>query len=100
MAHPNKKWLTPREAAEYCGISLDELRNLARLGEVPYKRRGDRGHRRYHVKHLDTWLAEGNVRSTQSRPDKQKRSWQRRPETGDSQVDWFVDPTEWGTPLK
>lgn len=96
--HPNKKWLTPGEAAEYCGLSLEELRSLARLGEIPCKRRGQRGHRRYHRKYLDAWLEDGNVTEAQVQPRTRKRRKQREVEAGDSPADWFVHPDDWGAP--
>jgi excisionase family DNA binding protein len=54
----NTAYITPREAAEICGLSPKTIRNKALTGEIRAKRLGD--HRRSRVlidkNHLCQWL--------------------------------------------
>lgn len=56
---PKKKWLSPREAAEYVGLSVDHLARLRVQGDGPRfakTARGRSGAIRYPDTELDAWM--------------------------------------------
>jgi hypothetical protein len=48
-------WLTPKEAADYCKISLSLFNEVRR--EIPIKVGGTRRRPRFHTDELDVWMS-------------------------------------------
>lgn len=56
MTAPAKKWLTCAEAAAYCSVHVQTLREAARERAVAHSRRGRQGHLRFCTDDLDAWM--------------------------------------------
>ena len=52
-------WLNSRQAAEYLGISLDTLQDLAARRQIPFEQRTERGRLYFDPAALDNWRRGG-----------------------------------------
>ena len=60
-----RRWLSPKEAADYIGVSTDTL-TRALAGEIPRSQRHDSGSMAYDIKDLDAWREKYKQRKPQT----------------------------------